>query len=151
MMDRCHHRKSQGSHRKKPVAKGLDVVDHVKSRAFAQRRNKGAKRTHAEREGFRQEAKPGGTKLVEIQRLEDSERIGPWEERRGIGIEAFSPELGIRELNHSLGERHRIWIGWSHEDVYLVPGARELAGEMPEVDALASAVHVAPIADKANA
>ena len=82
------------------------------------------------------------------------------EHRPGRAVESCSgspcsyqraPELAIRKrARRASGEGHRVGVGRADEDIDLDAEARQFAGQEPEVNPLASALHVAAIRDEGD-
>ena len=151
MVHGAHHGQPQGAHAEHTPAQTLHVVDDVVGRARQQLRGQGAQGAHAERERLGQEADPAGGELVEVERLEDAQRLRAGQHDRGVAREPAAPEAFVGQPRHRAREGHGVGVGRAHQHVDPMPQPRQLARQEPQVHALPAAAHVAPVGDEADA
>jgi hypothetical protein len=91
---------------------------------------------------------PGRHELVEVDGVEEGQGAGSEAELIDAVQEAPEAE-GLQPVDVDVFDDFR--VGPAGDDVHLVPQARQLSGEVVQVDALAARVHVALVHDEADA
>ncbi len=145
-MDGAHHRVARGLHHHSAVAQGLVVVDDVEAVMAGQlvQLDVGP---HAEAQQQRRQGDAGGDQLVEVHRVEVSERVALEEEVALVVVVA--PEAVRLQVvaDHPVSQG---WVGRPGHDVHLVAQACQLAGQVVEVYPLTAGEHVPLVHEKAD-